>query len=344
MKAVMKVARGVGHIEVRDIPEPEPASNEVKIKVIAAGVCGTDIHIYYDEYPLTRPPVVMGHEVSGEVVDYGKDVKGFKVGDLVTSETYASVCGKCKYCRTGNPNLCPERRSIGSSVNGAFTKYLVIRKENIHKLPAGIDTVSACLCEPLACCIHGIIEKTHIDAGDTVAISGPGPIGLLSVQIVKAEGGIPIVLGTAKDKDRLQLAKDLGAEIIINIEEQDPVELINKVTNGYGADVVLECAGKETSAEMSLKIVKKMGKYTQMGLFGRPITIDFEKVAYKELKVTGFFAQVPSAWERALKLLEQRKVNLKPIVSHIFPITEWRKAFEIVENHEGLKVVLQPVD
>jgi len=166
----------------------------------------------------------------------------------------------------------------------------------------------------------------------------------LSVQIVKAEGGIPIVLGTAKDKDRLQLAKDLGAEIIINIEEQDPVELINKVTNGYGADVVLECAGKEASAEMSLKIVKKMGKYTQMGLFGRPITIDFEKVAYKELKVTGFFAQVPSAWERALKLLEQRKVNLKPIVSHIFPITEWRKAFEIVENHEGLKVVLQPVD
>jgi len=344
MKAVMKTARGVGHIEVRDIPEPEPASNEVKIKVIAAGICGTDIHIYYDEYPLTRPPVVMGHEVSGEIVGYGKDVKGFKVGDLVTSETYASVCGKCRYCRTGNPNLCPERRSIGSSVNGVFTKYLVIRKENVHKLPPGIDINSASLCEPLACCVHGIIEDTHIDAGDTAVISGPGPIGLLSVQIVKAEGGIPIVLGTVEDKDRLQLAKSLGAELIINVEEQDPIDVVNEVTNGYGADVVLECAGKEASAKMCLEVVKKMGKYTQMGLFGKPVTIDFEKIAYKELKVTGFFAHVPSAWERALKLLEQERINLKPIVSHIFSLTEWGKAFKIVENHKGLKVLLQPVD
>lgn len=344
MKAVMKTARGVGHIEVRDIPEPEPTSNEVKIRVIAAGICGTDIHIYYDEYPLTRPPVVIGHEVSGEVADYGKDVKGLKVGDLVTSETYASVCGKCQYCRIGKPNLCPERRSIGSSVNGVFTKYLVIRKENVHKLPPDIDITSACLCEPLACCVHGIIEQTHIDAGDTVVISGPGPIGLLSVQIVKAEGGIPIVLGVTEDKDRLQLAKNLGAELIINVEKQNPVDVINDVTKGYGADVVLECAGKEASAETCLKVVKKTGKYTQTGLFGKPIALDFEKIAYKELKVTGFFAHVPSAWERALKLLEQGRINLKPIISHILPLTEWKKAFEIVENHKGLKVSLQPVD
>lgn len=344
MKAVMKTAKGIGHIEVKDIPEPEPASNEVKIKVIAAGVCGTDIHIYYDEYPLTRPPVVMGHELSGEVVDYGEKVRGLNIGDRVTSETYASVCGKCEYCRTGNPNLCPERRSIGSSVNGAFTRYLVTRKENIHKLPAGIDVTSACLCEPLACCVHGIMEKTCIHAGDTVVISGPGPIGLLSVQIVKAEGGVPVVLGTAKDKDRLQLAERLGARAAVNVEKEDPVGVVKGITDGYGADVVLECAGKQASAKMCLKLVRKMGKYTQMGLFGKPISIDFEKIAYKELEVTGFFAQVPSAWKKALKLLGQGKVNLKPLVSHILPITEWEKAFEIVENRKGLKVLLQPVD
>jgi len=122
------------------------------------------------------------------------------------------------------------------------------------------------------------------------------------------------------------------------------MDVVNNMTDGYGADVVLECAGKEASAETCLKVVKKMGKYTQMGLFGKPVTIDFEKIAYKELKVTGFFAHVPSAWERALKLLEQGRINLKPIVSHILPITAWEKAFEIVENHKGLKVLLQPVD
>lgn len=344
MKALMKMTKGTGHIEIKDIPEPEPAPNQVKIKVVAAGICGTDIHIYYDEYPLLRPPVVMGHEFSGEVVDFGEEVEGFRVGDLVTSETYAYVCGRCEYCRTGNPNLCPERRSIGSTVNGAFTKYVVTRKENVHKLPPGIDITSASLCEPLTCCVHGIVEKTCIHTGDTVVISGPGPIGLLSVQIVKSEGGIPIVLGVAKDKDRLQLARDVGANLTVNIQQQNPVDIVNDITDSYGADVVLECAGKQASADMCLRVVKKMGKYTQMGLFGRPVTVDFEKIAYKELKVTGFFAHVPSAWKRALKLLEEGKVNLRSVVSHILPITEWEKAFEIVENQRGLKVLLRPVD
>jgi len=343
VKAVVKVRRGEGNIEVQDVSEPEVGPGEVKIEVKAAGICGTDIHIYHDEF-MVNPPVILGHEFCGVVKEVGENVTEFKVGDRVTSETAARVCGKCMFCRTGDYNLCPERLGLGYGVNGAFTKFCVVRKEIVHHLPDNVDFISGALCEPLSCAVHGIIEQTGVEAGDVVVVIGPGPLGLLSSQISKVEGGYVVVLGLSVDEGKLSLAKKLGADLVVNIARRDPEEVIKDLTRGYGADVVLECSGSSPGAKLGLKLVRKKGKFTQMGLFGKPIEIDFEQIAYKELKVTGFFSQKWTAWEKALNLLGQGKVQTKPLVTEKLPLTEWKKGFEKKEKGEAIKTVLYPVD
>ena len=343
MKAVVKFKKGIGNVEIRDVEEPSPGPDEVKIEVKAAGICGTDIHIYYDEFQ-SNPPVVMGHEFCGVVKEVGKNVTEFKVGDRVTSETAAKVCGKCIYCRTGDYNLCPERKGLGYGVNGAFTKYCVVRKDIVHRLPENVDFVSGALSEPLSCAVHGIVEKTGIEAGEVVVVIGPGPLGLLSSQISKVEGGYVVVMGLSVDEKKLSFAKDLGADLVVNIEKENPEKIVKDLTGGYGADVVLECSGSSAGARLGLKLARKKAKFTQMGLFGKPIEIDFEQIAYKELKVTGFFTQKWSAWERALKLLSEGKVKTRPLVTEELPITEWQKGFEKKKTGEAIKTVLYPVD
>jgi len=343
MKAVLKVKKGEGNIEVQDVPEPEVGFDEVKIEVKAAGICGTDIHIYYDEY-MNNPPVILGHEFCGVVKEVGKNVTEFKIGDKVTSETSAKVCGKCRFCITGNYNLCSGRLAVGSGVNGAFTKYCVVRKQIVHPLPDNVDFVSGALCEPLSCVVHGVSELTGIQAGDVVVVIGPGPIGLLASQLSKVEGGYVIVMGLSVDEEKLILAKKLGADLTLNIEKENPEKIIKNLTKGYGADVVLECSGVSAGAKLGLKLTRKKGKFTQMGLFGKPIEIDFERIAYKELKVTGFFSQKWTSWERGLKLLGEGKVQTKPLVTEELPLTEWKKGFENKEKGKAIKTVLYPVD
>ena len=342
MKAVVKFEKGIGNVEVREVPEPQVGKDEVKIEVKAAGICGTDIHIYYDEFQ-SNPPVVMGHEFCGVIREVGENVTEFKVGDRVTSETAAKVCGKCIYCRTGNYNLCPERKGLGYGVDGAFTRFCVVRKDIVHRLPDNVDFISGALCEPLSCAVHGVIEETGIRAGDVVVVIGPGPLGLLASQVAKVEGGYVVVLGLSMDEKRLYLAKELGAELVVNVEKENPEKTIKDITGGYGADVVLECSGSASGANLGLKLARKKGKFTQMGLFGKQIEIDFEQIAYKELKVTGFFTQKWTAWERALKLLSEGKVKTAPLVTEKLPLTEWKKGFESKEKGEGIKTILYPV-
>ncbi len=343
MKAVMKVARGMGNVELRDIPEPTPQDNEVVIKIQAAGICGTDIHIYKDEFP-TKPPVVLGHEISGEIVELGKGVNQFSIGTRVTSETYYHTCGTCMYCRRGENNLCLNRLSIGSGVNGGFTQYVVVPATNIHRLPENLDFHSGALTEPLACVVHGVLNTPTVSAGDVAVIAGPGAIGLLTLQVVKASGATVVMLGTNADKNRLDLAKTLGADYIVNVQEDDPTELINNITQeGLGADVVYECSGAGAAAQQLLTLVRRKGRFVQIGLFGGAISWDLNQVCYKELIVTGSNASVPSAWDKALKLLEMGIVKTEPLITHTFDITDWQMAFDVFNAKSGVKTILKPV-
>ena len=173
MKAVMKLSPGVGNIGVRDIPEPQPGPGQVLIEVAAAGICGTDLHIYHDEFK-TNPPVVLGHEIAGEVVALGAGTQGVRVGARVTTETYFSTCGACRYCRTGHQNLCLNRRSIGSAVNGGFARYVVVPASNVHELPPHLGFEAGALTEPLACVVHGVLSAPTVRPGELGGGRGTG--------------------------------------------------------------------------------------------------------------------------------------------------------------------------
>jgi len=343
MRAVVKYAHGPGNVELRDMPEPSPGPEDVKIEVKAAGICGSDLHIYHGDIKLPiRPPVIMGHEFSGVIVDVGSRVTDWKIGERVTSETSAQVCGQCIPCRTGEYNVCAEKRLIGYWFNGAFAKYCVVPSRLVHKLSDNVSFLSGALCEPLACCVNGVIEKTPILPGDIVVIAGPGPIGLLSLQLAKIKGAFSVLCGTGVDEKRLELGRRLGADVTVNVQAEDPWEVISGLTNGAGADVFIECSGSPAAVRMGLQLVRRAGRYTQIGLTGQAFELDFDMVAYKEIKVRGSLGQRWTSWRQGLGLLSKGLVKTEELVSDILPLSRWETGFRKVENKEGLKVILEP--
>lgn len=342
MKAVVKTAPGVGQVALVDVPEPTPPPGHVKLRVAAAGVCGTDMHIYKDEFK-TRPPVVLGHEVAGQVVAVGEGVAETLLGTRATTETYFKTCGVCRYCRHGHTNLCPKRLSIGSGVNGGFTNYVIIPASNLHPLPQNVDLEAGALTEPLACVVHGVLTQPSISPGDVAVIAGPGTIGLLTLQVVKAAGATVVILGTNADKQRLALAQELGADHTVNVQQEDAQALIADITpEGLGADVVYECSGAGAAAASLLALVRRQGRYVQIGLFGKPISWDVDQICYKELLVTGSNASVRPAWDRALKLLADGAVLTKPLITHRYPVSAWETAFDDFESQRSIKILLIP--
>jgi L-iditol 2-dehydrogenase len=240
--------------------------------------------------------------------------------------------------------MCAHRKVVGYAIDGCFAKYCVVHARQVHPLPQNVDLISGALTEPLACCVHAVLELTTISAGDVVMITGPGPIGLLCLQLVKAAGGYAILCGTSQDTDRLALGQQFGADAIVDVETEDARELVYGLTDAQGADVFLECAGAPPAARLGLKLTRRGGQYTQVGLFPGPIVLSFDLIAYKELRVTGSLGQRWSSWRRALSLMAQGKVDTRSLVSHILPLSEWREAFRLFETKEGLKIVLEPVD
>ncbi len=342
MKAVMKVAKGVGNVALRDIPEPSPAARQVLLEVGAAGICGTDLHIFHDEFK-TEPPVVLGHELSGRIVAVGSEIDERLLGSRVTTETYFSTCGVCRYCRGGAPNLCFSRRSIGSAVDGGFARYVVVPTANIHVLPDTVDLAAGALSEPLACVVHGVLGTPTTRPGDLAVIAGPGAIGLLTLQVVKAAGATVAVLGTEADKARLGLARSLGADYTFDVGDETFADTLRSLTyGGYGADVVYECSGAGRAAQNLLNLVRRGGRYVQIGLFGKPVSWDADLIPYKELLVTGSNASTPAAWLRALALLAGGKVDTAPLISHRYLLDEWATAFDVFEQKQGVKLLLLP--
>lgn len=339
MKALVKTEPGFGHLEVLEVEEPIVKEDQVKIAVEYAGVCGSDIHTYEGNYKV-KTPVTLGHEFSGVVVDIGENVKEFKIGDRVTSETTFYVCGECEYCQTKDYNLCNYRKGLGSQQDGGFTKYLIARKESVHHLPEHVDFQSAALTEPLACTYHAA-QKANIKKGDVVVVLGPGPIGILQAQVAKTYGATVIITGLDNDKVRLDKAKEIGIDHAVNIQQEDVKELVNKLTNGYGANVVFECSGAVPAVRMGLDLLRKKGQYVQVGIFSKSeIPFDFEKVIQKELSINGSRSQKPSDWEPSLALMNDQSVDAKALVTHNFDITKWDDAYNAIKNGEAIKVTL----
>lgn len=343
MKALLKKTNKYGDMELVDIEEPKIEDDQVKIKVAYSGICGSDIHSYKGEYSNLKPPVVLGHEFSGTVVEIGKKVKGIKIGDEVTSETTFYICGECDYCKTRDYNLCPNRKGLGTQVNGSFAEYVVARGESVHVLPNGVDLLSASMTEPLACAAHAALEQTNVKLGDIVLVLGPGPIGLLTSQIVKARGGYVILSGLSSDKERMKVADKIGIDKTVNLEKENLNEVIKNLTNGYGADKVFECSGSLAALDTAMELIRKKGEVIQVGIFKDKYNkIDLEKIVQKEIHYIGCRSQKPSSWESALYLMKTKRVDTRAIISDVYSLNEWQKAFEKALKGEGIKIVLKP--
>ncbi len=331
MKALAKLAPGPGNVGLSERSARAPAPGEVVIAVSGAGVCGTDLHIVDDEFR-SAPPVTMGHEVSGVVSGAGPGVSDEWLGARVVSETYFSTCGACEWCRDGRTNLCPERRSIGSLVDGAFAATLVVPVRNLHRIPEELDEHAATLCEPLACVCQCLCDPAAVTAGDEVLVTGPGPVGLLAAQVARALGGRVLVSGLARDEVRLATAQALGFETA-TAEELD--------ANGR-FHVVIECSGSAGGASACLEGARRGGRYVQIGVFGRPVTVRLDAVFEKELVLTSGYASTPRSWRRALTLLEERRVQLEPLVSEVVPLDAWERVFADLRAGRAVKYVFDP--
>lgn len=343
MKSLMKTDSGPGNLELRDIPKPEPSKDEALVEVRAAGICGTDVHIKHNQ-AFHTPPVVLGHEYSGTVVSVGSDVSTIQVGDEVVSPATA-YCGQCPQCKTGHVNRCtdPNRRILGvSRANGAFAQYLTVPEYIIHKVPESVPLEEAALAEPTACVVHALIEKTPICPGDVVVIQGPGTMGLLSLQVAKAMGaGKAIVTGMSSDRWRLDIAENTGADRAIDIEEEDPVEIVNEESHGLGADVVIEASGSCAACGQALQFVKVAGHVALLGVRGRPAEIDLDQMVIKELTMTGTWGTIPSSWVTTLKLMASHKIDVAPLITHRLSLDEWEMGFQLMEEQKAIKVLFE---
>lgn len=342
MKALVKQNKecGMSSLAVVDIPKPEPKDDQLLVRVMSAGICGTDIHIMNNEYPC-NPPVTLGHEYTGIVEAMGKDVVGFAEGDQVISLTAVVTCGHCRYCHQGLLMLCESRKSIGSGTDGAMAEYVVIPYHLAFRVPDNFRGSQAiAIAEPLACCVRAVIEFSKVRPGDTVLVSGPGTMGQLTLQLVKLLGARAIVAGTPADQERLELALQTGADAVV----ANPAELLDVVHDlaPDGVDAAFECAGAAPSLAGCIKALRKGGNLCQVGLFGKPITVDMDAILYKELVHTASFAQERSSWQSMLNILAQGQLDLDPYVSASLPLADWQKGFELFQNRVGYKVLLIP--
>lgn len=344
MKALVKTQKGVGYLELREVPEPVAAANEVLIEIKAAGICGTDIHVKHDEFPYW-PPVILGHEFAGEIVAVGAEVKGWAVGDRVVGEPHTRACGVCPLCRTGNIQICPEKRSPGWGIDGAFAKYLAYPPHLLHRLPEGLSYVEAALAEPVANIATDLLGRAKVEPEDFVVVLGPGPIGLIAAQAAKAEGARAVmIVGTNADESlRLATARKLGLDHVVNLQQEDPVQKCLQLTGGRGADLVVECSGAGPAIASTVDYVRKLGRICAIGLTGKkPVQLDWDKFQGKVCTLVFNMSTFYTSWDQSLSLLASGKISAGEIITHQFPLEQWEDAFAAVENLTALKAVLVP--
>ena len=344
MQALVKTARGPGHMQLQDLPVPQIEMDEVLIQVRACGICGSDLKIQDDQHPYT-PPVVVGHEFAGEIVAVGERVMGWAVGEHVVSEQHINACGHCRQCLTGNAFACRSKQAPGYFSDGAFAEYIKVPAWLLHRIPGNLNFVEAALSEPSAVAAHGVLERTGIDPEDIVLILGCGPIGLLAAKMAQAAGAAKVIItGIERDeKARLPKARALGIDQVVNVTRTDLKALVDDLTHGEGADVVIELSGALPAISQSFELARRLGK---VGIIGQPpldeVTIPYRQAMFNALTVSFSYSSKFTSWERALSLFERGAVDPGQFITHVFPLEEWERGFDLSRSGEAVKVVLQP--
>lgn len=341
MKAFIKENTKPGFTLVEKEFDDNLLPHEVLIKVISASLCGTDIHIYdYDKWAKERvkPPLTIGHEFSGRVIKTGESVVRVKVGDIVASETHI-VCGKCSYCRSGNAHICEETKIIGVDVDGAFAEYIKMPEDNLFVDKSGLNPKYLSILEPLGNAVHTVLHFNPYLK--TVAVVGCGPIGLMAINVLKAAGAQKII-SIETVKERIDLAKELGADVVIDALNEDVVARVLEETDGKGVDIVGEFSGNKIALRQAIKYIKPGGKISLLGIFSEDTPIDINEIVFKGLTIYGVTGRkMYESWDQIAKLLESGKIDLEKIVTHEFSFNEIDKAFEVMKSKKSGKVILK---
>lgn len=344
MTGLVNFAKQAHSAELRELPVPEINEEEVLISVQAVGICGSDLHQYEGthSWPVNYP-VVLGHEFSGVIAKTGSRVRGFEEAERVVSETAAVLPLDSAFIRRGLYNLEPKRLGFGYGVNGAMAPFVSVPARCLHHLPASLPFEKAALTEPCCVAYHAVCVNSRLRPGDTVAVIGPGPIGLLCALMAKLSGaGHLLVIGVPADARRLEVARAIGADSVLGAHDENVVDWLRGFGDGYGVDLVIDAAGVSESLKLALDIVRPAGQITKVGWGPQPFNYSLDPLVQKAVTLQGSFSHNWQTWEKVISLLDSGKIDLDLILTRVAPLTEWRELFEAMHSGEIVKGVLKP--
>ncbi len=337
--AVVNYSEAKHSVEIREIPIPEIGEEDVLLEVENVGVCGSDLHQWTSDHSWqVNYPVVLGHEFGGKIASIGSKVNKWKVGDRVVSETAAVIDSQNPMSKVGLYNLDPSRKGFGYGVNGAMTRFVKVPARCLHSVPENLSFEEACLTEPCCVAYNALVGNSSIKPGDRVIVIGPGTIGILCAAIAKLCGAEVAIIGLEADKNRLEIAKKYGCETIIGNAGNWA-----RKRDGMGADLVVDAAGVSETLQIAMQLVRPNGQITKVGWGPTPCNFSLDPIIQKNVRLQGSFSHNWPIWERVIALLASGSLDVKPIIGGIWPITDWKTAFEKMHKGEVVKSVLKPV-
>jgi len=347
MRALRKTRAG-GGAELAEVPVPEAGEGEVLVRVHATSICGTDLHIYeWNEWAAGRVaaiPMTFGHEVAGVVEVIGPEVHHVQPGAFVAAETHVA-CGVCSTCRTGRAHICENLRILGVDTEGAFAEYVVIPAQNAWVVGEGIHPDAASIMEPFGNAVHATFgtEGGEDLATNPVVVIGCGPIGLFAVGIARAAGAWKVI-AIEPNGYRRDLAAKMGADLLVDPSQRDPVEAVLHATDGIGAEVVLEMSGNARAIDQGTRMLARGGRMSLLGLPDQPVTLDLsDQVIFKEARLLGITGrEMFRTWQQTTTLLSTGRVDVDPVITHRFGLERFAEAFEVLASGRSGKVILFP--
>ena len=340
---IQQVMTAPGEIEFRSIPVPEVEKNQVLVRIQMIGVCGSDIHVYHGQHPFTSYPVTQGHEVSGDVVAVGADVSDVAVGDKVTIEPQV-YCGKCHPCTHGKYNLCEELKVMGFQTTGTASTYFAVDAGKVTRIPDSMSFEEGAMIEPLAVAVHAVRRFGDV-SGKRVVVMGAGPIGNLVAQVAKGMGA-ELVMVTDVSDYRLQLAKECGADFGVNTLHSDFNAAMVECLGPDKADVIYDCAGNDITMNQAIRCARKGSTIILVAVFSKMATVDLAVLNDHELDLNTTMMYRHEDYVTAIELVEKGAIQLRPLMSNVFPFGEYKKAYEYIEanKEKTMKVLINVQD
>jgi len=336
--AVVNFAPAKGSVELREVEIPNPGSQDVLVEVAAVSVCGSDLHQWTGNQSwAVNYPVILGHEFAGTIAAVGDAVSSWKVGERVVSETAARINPDSPLTRQGLYNLDPGRQGFGYDVDGAMTRFVRVPARCVHRVPANVGFEAAALTEPCCVAYNAVVNQSRIRPGDRVLVLGPGPIGLLCAIMARMAGARVAVAGLEVDRQRLAIAERYGCESIVGDVGRWCLE-----ADGLGVDGVIDAAGVSATLQTALEVVRPAGWITKVGWGRQPCGFSLDPLVRKAVTLRGSFSHNWPVWERVLELMGGGQLEVGPVIGGVWPLVQWREAFERMHSGQIVKAVLKP--